>query len=66
MFKKLIAGASLGVAVVVSTVSQAFAAVPAEVTTAIGDMKTDGLTVAGAVLAGVIAIWAVKRIRSAL
>lgn len=62
MFKKITAGLGLAVA----SIGSAFAAVPAEVTTAIGDMKTDGLTVAGAVLAGVIAIWAVKRIRSAL
>lgn len=42
------------------------AAVPTEVTTAIADMKTDGLTVATAVLVAVIAIAAVKFIRKGL
>lgn len=41
----------------------AFAAVPTEVTTAVSDMKTDGLTVAGAVLVAIIAILALKFIR---
>ena len=44
----------------------AFAAVPAEVTTALGDMKTDGLAVAGLVLVAIIAITAVKFIRKGL
>jgi len=44
----------------------AFAAVPADVTTAIGEMKTDGLVVAGAVLVAIIAIAAVKFIRKGL
>lgn len=44
----------------------ASAAVPADVTTAIGDMKTDGLVVAGAVLVAIIAIAAVKFIRKGL
>lgn len=43
--------------------ASAFAAVPAEVTTAIADMKTDGLTVAGAFLVAVIAIAAFKMLR---
>lgn len=43
-----------------------FAAVPAEVTTAISDMKTDGLVVAAAVLVAIIAIAAVKFIRKGL
>lgn len=43
-----------------------FAAVPAEVTTALGDMKTDGLAVAGLVLVAIIAITAVKFIRKGL
>lgn len=46
--------------------ASAFAAVPAEVTTAIGDMKADGLVVAGAVLVAIIAIAAVKFIRKGL
>jgi len=43
--------------------SQVHAAVPADVTTAITDMKADGLTVATAVLVAVIAVSAVKFIR---
>lgn len=46
--------------------SQVQAAVPADVTTAINDMKADGLTVATAVLVAVIAIAAVKFIRKGL
>jgi hypothetical protein len=46
--------------------SQVQAAVPADVTTAISDMKADGLTVATAVLVAVIAIAAVKFIRKGL
>lgn len=45
MFKKL------GAVVVAVAPLSAFAAVPAEVTTALADMKTDTLTVAGAFLA---------------
>lgn len=44
----------------------AFAAVPAEVTTALTDMKADGLVVAGAVLVAVIAVAAFKFIRRAI
>ena len=50
----------------VATAGSAMAAVPPEVTTAIGDMKTDGLVVAGAVLVAIIAIAAVKFIRKGL
>jgi hypothetical protein len=46
--------------------ASAFAAVPTEVTTAITDMKDDGLVVAGAVLVAIIAIAAVKFIRKGL
>lgn len=42
------------------SVGGAFAAVPAEVTAALGDMKTDGLAVAALVLIAVIAIAAFK------
>ena len=42
------------------------AAVPAEVTTAIADMKTDALVVAGAVLVAIIAVAAIKFIRKGL
>lgn len=44
----------------------AMAAVPADVSTAIADMKADGLTVATAVLVAVIAVAAVKFIRKGL
>ena len=46
--------------------AQAFAAVPAEITTAIGDMKTDGLVVAAAVTVAIIVVAAVKFLRRAL
>jgi len=48
------------------TTQQAFAALPADVTTSLGDAKTDGLTVAGVVLGIIIAIAAFKFIRRAL
>jgi hypothetical protein len=62
MFKKIAAFA-------VSTVAftgASFAAVPAEVTSAIAEMKTDGLIVASAVLVAIIAVAAVKFIRKGL
>lgn len=46
--------------------NQAFAAVPADVTTALNDAKADGVTVAGVVLVVIIAIAAFKFIRKAL
>lgn len=54
------------VAAVAGAAGSASAAVPAEVTTALADMKADGLVVAGAVLVAVIAIAAVKFIRKGL
>jgi len=51
---------------VIAAAGSASAAVPAEVTTALSDMKADGLVVAGAVLVAVIAIAAVKFIRKGL
>lgn len=42
---------------------QAHAAVPTEVTTALGDMKADALTVAGLVLVAIIAVVAFKFMR---
>ncbi len=42
------------------------AAVPTEVTTALTDMKADGLTVASAVLVAVIALYAIKFMRKGL
>lgn len=53
-------------AVLALSAGQVFAAVPAEVTTALGDAKADGLTVAGLVLVIIIAIAAFKFIRRAL
>jgi len=44
----------------------AMAAVPTEVSTALGDMKADALTVAGLVLVAIIAIAGVKFIRRGL
>ena len=52
-------------AVVLSPLS-AFAAVPTEVTTALGEMKADALIVAGVVLVAIIAVAAVKFIRKGL
>lgn len=54
------------VAALSTLAGSAFAAVPAEVTTAIGDMKTDALVVAGAVLVAIIAVAAIKFIRKGL
>lgn len=50
----------------VAVAAVANAAIPADVTTAIGDIGTDGATVAWAVLVGLVAIIAVKYIRKAL
>lgn len=55
-----------GAAGLVALGGNVFAAVPAEVTTAVGDMKADGLVVATAVLVAVIVIAAVKFIRKGL
>lgn len=52
--------------VVSSLAFNANAAVPAEVTSALADAKTDGMTVAGTVLTVIIAIAAFKYIRKAL
>ncbi len=57
----LVAGSSL-----VSVATVALAEVPADVTTAIGSMKTDALVVAASVLVAVIAVAAVKFIRKGL
>jgi len=48
------------------TAGSAFAAVPADVTTALADMKADSLTVAGLVLVAIISIAGVKFIRRGL
>lgn len=59
MLKK-IAGAVVAVAPL-----SAFAAVPADVTTAIADMKTDSLTVGAAFLVAIIAIKALHLMKRA-
>lgn len=44
---------------------QAYAAVPADVNTALTDMKADGITVATAFLVAILAVAAIKFLRSA-
>jgi hypothetical protein len=46
-------------------VGQAHAALPAEITTALTEMKDNGLIIAGAVLLAVIAFGALKMLRKA-
>lgn len=48
-----------------SLAAAAQAAVPAEITAAIGEMKTDGITVATAFLVAIIAVAAIKFLRTA-
>lgn len=55
----------LPVAVLLSLVGQAQAAVPAAITTAIADMQADGVTVATAFVVAAIAVAAIKFLRSA-
>ena len=52
-------------AAALAAVGSAQAAVPAEVTTSISTMKDDGVTVATAFLVAVIAVAAIKFLRSA-
>lgn len=59
-------GKFLGVAGGVSATGSVFAAVPADVTTAIGTMATDSATVATAVLVAIIGVVAIKFIRKGL
>lgn len=58
--------AIVGSALVGGVVAPVLAAVPTEVTTAVGDMKADALTVAGLVLVAIIAVMAVKFIRKGM
>ena len=53
-------------AFVAATAGTAQAAVPAAVTTALADLSTDSLTVAGIVLAAIVAVYAFKFIRKGL
>lgn len=55
----------VGVSSLLALVGGAHAAVPAEVTAAIGDMKADGVAVATAFIVAVIAVAAIKFLRSA-
>lgn len=54
---------SLVPAAVLASAGSAFAAVPAEVSTALTDMKADALTVAGLVIVALIAVMAFKFMR---
>jgi len=49
-----------------TALTSAHAAVPAEVTTALEDLSSDAVTVAGVVLAAVVAVYAIKFIRKGL
>lgn len=62
MFTKISAPALAGIS---AFAGQAYAAVPADVTTAITDMKADGITVATAFLVAILAVAAIKFLRSA-
>lgn len=62
MFKKLAASAVL----VSGSIGSAFAAVPAVVTTALTDLQSDALSVAGIILAAIVAVYAFKFIRKGL
>lgn len=53
-------------AFVLASVGTANAAIPAEVTTALDALSTDALTVAGIVLAAIVAVYAFKFIRKGL
>lgn len=53
-------------AVAMAVTGSAMAAVPADVTTALGDLKTDALAVATAVLLAIVAVYAFKFIRRGL
>lgn len=56
----------LGALSLLTAAGSAMAAVPAEVTDALADMKADALVVAGAVLVAIIAVAAIKFIRKGL
>lgn len=53
-------------AFVLASVGTAHAAIPAGVSTALEDLSTDALTVAGIVLAAIVAVYAFKFIRKGL
>ena len=66
MFKTIKARVLAVPAVVAATAGSAYAAVPANVQTALDDLSADALTVAGIVLAAVVAVYAFKFIRKGL
>lgn len=57
---------SLVLSGLVATTGSAFAAVPASVTSALGDAQTDGVTIATAVFVAVVAMFAFKLMRRGL
>ena len=63
MFKNKINAVRSLVAAGALAAGSAFAAVPADVTTALTDAKADGISVAGLVLIAVIAMYAFKLMR---
>lgn len=60
---KITARLALVPAAVLASAGSAFAAVPADVSTALTDMKADALTVAGLVIVALIAVMAFKFMR---
>lgn len=62
-FKSISARLALVPAATLAAAGAAHAAVPADVTNALGDMKTDALVVAGLVLVAFIAVAAFKFMR---
>ncbi|WP_313313172.1 major capsid protein [Pulveribacter sp.] len=66
MTKSVKARLALIPAALAATAGSAYAAVPANVQTALDDLSADALTVAGIVLAAVVAVYAFKFIRKGL
>lgn len=64
-FARIVRPAAIGSAIATLGASS-YAAVPAVVTTALEDLSTDALTVAGVVLAAIVAVYAFKFIRKGL
>lgn len=65
MSKKIALRLSMIPAAVLAAAGSAQAAVPADITTAISTMQTDGVTVATAFVVAAIAVAAIKFLRSA-
>lgn len=66
-FARVIRSRKAAVSLALATIGgAASAAVPAVVTTALEDLSTDALTVAGVVLAAIVAVYAFKFIRKGL